>query len=98
MRKLKDTKPIGHALIWIAIYLVAVNIGDIIEEALGFPGLTGIVLIILSIVLIIYLRVGGKHVLRGVSRAARHTATHALLPSSIRDRIPGVHQRIRART
>ena len=47
MRKLQDTKPIGHALIWIAIYIVAVNIGDFFGEKLGFPGFTSIVLIAL---------------------------------------------------
>ncbi|MEC5180947.1 CPBP family intramembrane glutamic endopeptidase [Arthrobacter sp. CG_A4] len=66
MRKLQDTKPVGHALIWIAIYILAVNIGDIIGEAIGFPWFTSIVLILLSAALIIYLRVGGRLAFYGV--------------------------------
>lgn len=66
MRKLQDTKPIGHALIWIAIYIVAVNIGDLLGEELGFPGFTSFVLIALSIVLVVYLRVGGRLASYGV--------------------------------
>ena len=60
MRKLQDTKPIWHALIWIAIYMVAVNIGESVGEQLSFPGFTSLLLIILLIVLVFYLRVGGR--------------------------------------
>lgn len=66
MRKLQDTKPIGHALIWIAIYIVAVNLGDNFGQMLDFPGLTSIVLVALSAVLIIYLRAGGRLAFYGV--------------------------------
>ncbi|WP_315914935.1 CPBP family intramembrane glutamic endopeptidase [Arthrobacter sp. lap29] len=66
MRKLQDTKPIWHALIWIAIYIVAVNIGDFLGEMVQFPELTSIVLVALSAVLIIYLRVGGRLAFYGV--------------------------------
>ena len=44
MRKLQDTKPIWHALIWIGLYIVAVNIGDALGEQLRFAHTTGIVL------------------------------------------------------
>ena len=66
MRKLQDTKPIWHALIWIAIYIVAVNIGDFLGEVVQFPELTSIVLVVLSIVLIVYLRVGGRLAFYGI--------------------------------
>ena len=66
MRKLQDTKPIWHALIWIAIYIVAVNLGDNFGQQLGVPGLTSIVLIILSIMLVFYLRGGGRLAFYGV--------------------------------
>ena len=66
MRKLQDTKPILHALIWVAIYIVAVNIGDNLGEVVQFPELTSIVLVVLSIVLIVYLRVGGRLAFYGI--------------------------------
>ena len=66
MRKLQDTKPIWHALIWIAIYIVAVNIGDFLGEVVRFPELTSIVLVALSMVLIVYLRVGGRLAFYGI--------------------------------
>ena len=66
MRKLQDTKPIGHALIWIAIYIVAVNIGESVGEQLSFPGFTSLLLIILLIVLVFYLRGGGRLAFYGV--------------------------------
>ncbi|MBW4096279.1 MAG: CPBP family intramembrane metalloprotease [Acidobacteria bacterium] len=66
MLKLQDTKPIWHALIWIAIYIVAVNLGDNFGQMLDFPELTSIVLVALSAVLIIYLRSGGRLAFYGV--------------------------------
>ena len=55
MRKLQDTKPIWHALIWIGLYIVAVNIGDALGEQLRFAHTTGIVLAGMSIGLLGYL-------------------------------------------
>ena len=78
MRKLQDTKPIVHALIWIAIYIVSVNIGDFFVEILGFPGFTSIGLIALSIVLIVYLRVGGRLAFYGVRSVQPGTLPAAL--------------------
>ncbi|TFD93031.1 CPBP family intramembrane metalloprotease [Cryobacterium lactosi] len=66
MRKLQDTKPIWHALIWIAIYILAVNIGDLLGEVLQFPELTSIVLVALSIILIVYLRRSGRLAFYGI--------------------------------
>lgn len=66
MLKLQDTKPIWHALIWIGIYVVAVNIGDFLGETLDFPSLTSIVLVALSIALLIYLRVGRRLAFYGI--------------------------------
>jgi membrane protease YdiL (CAAX protease family) len=68
MRKLQDTKPIWHALIWIAIYIVAVNIGDFVGERLGFPGMTSLVLVALSVVLLVYLRAGRRLAFYGIRR------------------------------
>lgn len=66
MRKLQDTKPIWHALIWIAIYIVVVNIGDLLGEVVQFRELTSILLLALSIVLIVYLRVDGRLAVYGI--------------------------------
>lgn len=66
MRRLQDTRPIWHALIWIAIYIVAFNIGDVVGERLSFPGLTSLVLVGLSVALLIYLRVSGRLAFYGV--------------------------------
>ena len=68
VRKLQDTKPIWHAVMWIAIYIVAVNIGDFMGEQLGFPGMTSIVLVALSIALLLYLRAGRRLAFYGIRR------------------------------
>lgn len=60
MRTLQDTKPIWHALIWIGIYILAVNLGDNVGAMLDFPELTSLVLVAVSAVLIVYLRGGGR--------------------------------------
>lgn len=68
MRKLQDIKPIWHALIWIAVYIVAVNIGDLVGERLSFPGMTSLVLVALSGVLLLYLRAGHRLSFYGIRR------------------------------
>ncbi len=68
MRKLQDIKPIWHALIWIAVYIVAVNIGDLVGEQLNFPGVTSLVLVALSGVLLLYLRAGHRLPFYGIRR------------------------------
>ena len=78
MRKLQDTKPLLHALIWIGIYIVAVNIGDILGDVLQFPELTSFVLIALSIVLIIYLRAAGRLGFYGLRRVQPGTLSLTL--------------------
>lgn len=78
MRKLQDTKPLLHALIWIGIYIVAVNIGDILSEVLRFPELTSLVLIALSIVLVVYLRAAGRLAFYGLRRVQPGTLSLTL--------------------
>lgn len=57
MNKLKETKPIWFAVIWIVIYIILVSIGDIISSMLGIANsATSIILIAFSIVLILYLK------------------------------------------
>lgn len=48
-------KPLQHALVWIGVYIVLVNIGDAIAESMGFAFATAILVLALSLILIIYL-------------------------------------------
>lgn len=66
MRKLQEDKPVWHAVIWIAIYVVAVNIGDNLGEVTQFPQLTSIVLVVLSMVLVVYMWIGGRLAFYGI--------------------------------
>lgn len=57
MNKLMEKKPILHAVIWIIIYIVLVNIGDALSELTGVTNsVTSGVLIAFSIVLVLYLK------------------------------------------
>ncbi|RAX48670.1 hypothetical protein DQ353_14145 [Arthrobacter sp. AQ5-05] len=78
MSKLQDTKPLGHALIWVAVYIVVVNIGDFLGEEIGFPGLTSLALLALSIVLVFYLRIGGRLAFYGIRPPLPGTPPSAL--------------------
>jgi len=78
MRKLQDTKPIGHALIWIAVYILAVNIGDYLGEISGFSGMTAVVLVGLSVVLLVYLRRGDRLAFYGIRRVQQGTGRNVL--------------------
>lgn len=62
MKKLMETKPILHALIWIIIYVVMVNIADALSEITGAAAntITAAVLIALSIILVLYLKKNKK--------------------------------------
>ncbi len=60
MRKLHEKRPIWHAVAWIGIYVVAVNIGDGLSDMIGEPNSgTTALLAVLSIWLILYLRRDG---------------------------------------
>jgi hypothetical protein len=55
MKKLHETKAIWHALVWVFIYIVLVNVGDLISENLGIANsATSILLILLSAGLLLY--------------------------------------------
>lgn len=57
MNELMEKKPILHAVRWIIIYIVMVNIGDALSELTGVANsVTSAVLIALSIILVLYLR------------------------------------------
>ncbi|MBD7957380.1 CPBP family intramembrane metalloprotease [Microbacterium sp. Sa4CUA7] len=78
MRTLQDTKPIWHALIWVVIYIVSVNIGDYVGEVIAFPAMTSVVLMVLSVVLLVYLRVGRRLAFYGVRRVMSGTLPRTL--------------------
>ncbi|QEW02774.1 CPBP family intramembrane glutamic endopeptidase [Microbacterium lushaniae] len=82
MRKLQDTQPLWHALIWIGIYIAAVNVGDAVGGLLHFPGTTSIVLLTLSVVLVVYLRRTRRLAFYGVRRVQPGTlpATAFFIP------------------
>ncbi len=57
MKRLQETNPIWHAVIWIILYVAIVNIGDMLSEMIGIKNLaTSALLILLSIVLIVYVK------------------------------------------
>ncbi|HSP48372.1 MAG TPA: CPBP family intramembrane glutamic endopeptidase, partial [Clostridiaceae bacterium] len=57
MKKLIETKPILHTVLWIMVYIVGVNIGDGFEVQTGIPNLvTALILMGLSGILIMYLK------------------------------------------
>lgn len=74
MKKIMETKPILHAVIWIIIYVAMVNVGDALTETTGMAAnaITGAILIVLSMVLILYLMKNKKfkdYGLKGIMKA-----------------------------
>lgn len=74
MKNLMITKPILHAVIWIIIYVVMVNISDALSELTEAPAnmITGALLIALSIVLVLYLKKNNKfeaYGMKGIGQA-----------------------------
>ncbi|SEN86643.1 CPBP family intramembrane glutamic endopeptidase [Cryobacterium luteum] len=70
MRTLQDTKPIWHALIWIAGYIAIVNVGDAVSEAIGIASAgTALLLVVYSLALLGYLRGANRMRFYGLRRA-----------------------------
>lgn len=78
MSNLMEKKPILHAVLWIAIYIAAVNAGDAWSEATGMPYITGILLILLSAVLFAYLRKNQRLTYYGLRKVSAQDARRAL--------------------
>jgi len=55
MSKLMESRPVMHAILWIVLYIVLVNVGDALSETTGIPYMTGALLLFLSAVLLTYL-------------------------------------------
>lgn len=77
MKKLMEVKPILHALVWIIIYIVTVNIGDALSEITGTGKntITAAMLITLSLILVFYLKKNRKfdsYGVKGITKAGFH--------------------------
>lgn len=60
MKKLRANSPIWHAVVWIGIYVVVVNVGDGLSDWLGVQNFaTALLLLLMSAVLVWYLRRNG---------------------------------------
>lgn len=79
MNKLMANKPILHAILWILLYIVLVNAGDALSDAMHFPYMTGILLLFLSTVLLVYLRKNRRLAYYGFCKINRQAVRRALL-------------------
>lgn len=72
MKKLMKNKPVGHAVLWIIIYVAVVNIGDALSEKMNAAHLaTGLLLLALSAVLALYLKKSNLLQEQGLRRVTR---------------------------
>lgn len=79
MKKLIETKPILHTVLWILVYIVGVNIGDGFEAQTGIPNLvTALFLMGLSGILLMYLKRNGWVERFGLKRIERMEMKQAL--------------------
>lgn len=80
MRKLQARSPVWHAVAWIGTYVVLVGIGDSLSELVGVPNsVTTVLLVLLSALLILYLRRDGWLRYYGVRRFRRSDVNGTLL-------------------
>lgn len=76
LRNLRTRNPLQHALLWIALYVAAVFVGDALSELIGVENsATAVILLVLSAFLVLYLksdRLLDYYGIRGISlRQAR---------------------------
>lgn len=73
MKKLMDTKPVLHAVIWIILYIITMNIGGALAEMTGAPAnlITGAMMLVLSVFLVLYLRKDKKLAVFGIKGIAK---------------------------
>ena len=77
MKKLMEIKPILHAVLWIMIYIVTVNVGGVLSEitGTGTNTITAAMLMILSLILVLYLNKNRKfdsYGMKGITKADLH--------------------------
>lgn len=72
MNRLMERKPILHAVIWIMIYILMVNVGDAVSEQIGIPHIaTSIILILFSVGLVLYMKKNNwfeRYGIRGITK------------------------------
>lgn len=78
MRKLQDSSPTRFALVWIGIYIVAVNVGDAFGEQLQLPWLTSVALAALAALLVFLLRTDHRLGQSGIRRVEPGTLPRTL--------------------
>ena len=79
MNKLMGKKPVLHAVLWIMIYIVLVNIGDALSEQMNVAHLaTSVLLLALSAVLVLYLKKNNHFEAQGVRKVTKHDMRKAL--------------------
>lgn len=80
MVTLQEKYPIWHAVAWIAIYVVTVNVGDWLSEMAGEPNsVTSALLVLLSLWLVVDLRRRGWLAYYGVRKMRREDFQSVLL-------------------
>ena len=73
MDKLMEKKPVLHAVLWIMIYIVLVNIGDALSEQMNTAHLaTSVLLLALSVVLVLYSKKSNRIALQGIQKTTKH--------------------------
>ena len=73
MKKLMEMKPILHAVLWIMIYIVTVNVGGALSEitGTGTNTITAAMLMALSLILVLYLKKNRKFDSYGMKRITK---------------------------
>jgi membrane protease YdiL (CAAX protease family) len=80
MQKLHELHPIWHAVSWVVLYVLLVNVGDALSAQLGQPGAaTAPLLVALSAILVLYVRRNGWLHHYGLRRPRRHDFDKTLL-------------------
>lgn len=80
MNRLQENRPIWHAVAWIAIYVIAVNIGDWLSTLVGVPNSgASAVLVLLAVWLVVRLRKHGWLTYYGVRPLRRRDFNATLL-------------------
>lgn len=79
MRKLLEKKPILHAVAWILLYILVVNMGDGLSAQTGVSNsMTSLLLVGFSAVLLLYLKNNGWFKRYGIRRITSNDLTKAL--------------------
>lgn len=80
MNKLMEKKPVLHAVIWIIIYILMMNIGDALSKQTGTSNsITSALLFAFSIVLVIYLKGNNHFETYGIKGITKKDVRQALL-------------------